>query len=104
MIANYRDPFLGKGASLDNHSTKGNRRHFKERTKDPSIPVDSSFIAYLGSIRNQKNKKKVSIVRIGGKEHMVTEGALVENVKVIKSTREYMIVSYRGKTRYLKRQ
>lgn len=106
LQANYQDPFFGKNFSS---RIAGNIERIVRRTEKPKevkaeeVPMDWSFISYIGLIKNQKNQKQVALVSIHGKEHMVSEGEVVGEVTFLKNTRDSIQISYQGKTTYLRK-
>jgi len=108
--ANYRDPFLGNSASIENESVSppGERVERKEPARKvlPKIieaPVDWSFVKYLGSIRNSGNGKKIALVSIRNQEMMIEEGMEHDGLKCLKYYRDSIIVIYQGKRACIKK-
>lgn len=106
---NYRDPFLGNSASIENESLPpGERVERKEPARKvvPKIveaPVDWSFVKYLGSIRNSGSGKKIALVSIRNQEVMIEEGMEHDGLKCLKYYRDSIIVIYQGKRACIKK-
>lgn len=106
LQANYQDPFFGKNFSS---RIAGSIERIVKRTEKPKevkkeeVPMDWSFISYIGLIKNQKNQKQVALVSIQGKEYMVSEGETISEVSFLKNTRDSIQISYQGKTTYLRK-
>ena len=105
LVANYRDPFLGKmqvGPGNDGGLIVKKRSQPKV-VKEPEKPIDLSFIAYSGMITNPTSKKKVALITIKGKQSMVAEGEVLDEVTFVKNFKDSIQISYLGKIAYVKR-
>lgn len=86
IVADYRDPFLGKKISeLRPVTTNGiKRNNTKKRTKITE-PINQPWpvIQYKGMIKNNNSEKRVGIVNIAGQERLVKEGDILNGVKFL---------------------
>ena len=107
LLLNYRDPFLGKAeASLEKNnsgSISTKKKKVAKTIKVPEKPLDISFISYAGMITNPTTKKKVALVTIKGKQSMVSEGEVLDEIIFIKNYKDSIQISYLGKTAFVKR-
>jgi len=107
LIANYRDPFLGKQEKSQGGEGGVNliikRKSVVKVVKEPEKPLDLTFISYTGMITNPSTKKKVALVTIKGKQSMVSEGEVLDEITFVKNYKDSIQISYLGKTAYVKR-
>jgi hypothetical protein len=101
LVANYRDPFLGKVFEEPEFPKITARPPVK--VKEPQIPVDWSFVKYLGMIKNPNSDKKIALISIKGQEHMISEGQIIADVKCIKNYKDSIRISYQGRSTCIKR-
>ena len=105
LLLNYRDPFLGKTETGIEKSNIGSAVKKKKmaKIKEPGKPIDVSFISYAGMITNPSTKRKVALITIKGRQSMVAEVEVLDDVKFIKNYRDSIQISYLGRTAYIKR-
>jgi hypothetical protein len=103
LLLNYRDPFgLIKPKDTVNASIKRNYHKNISLLKQPVFNWD--FIQYSGYIRNPASKKLITLVNIGGKSEMLSEGETKDQVKLIKNMRDSIKISFNGKTKFITRR
>lgn len=98
IVANYRDPFLGKKVSVSKPTThyNTNRSKPKKRTKTLKPPADLHWpvIQYKGMIKNNNSEKRVGIINIAGKEQLVREGDVLNGVQFLSISKTQIKVSF----------
>ena len=98
IVANYRDPFLGKKVSVSKPTTpyKTNRSKQKKRIKalKNSVLQNWPVIQYKGMIKNKNSEKRVGIVNMAGKEQLVKEGDVLNEVKFLSIGKTQIKVSF----------
>lgn len=93
---NYRDPFLGKmytpkkASTVQAKSTKGNKQ-----PKPQDILVWPT-VAYKGMISDNKEKKKVFILIIDGKNHYMKIGDTQNEIFLKEGDKESVYIIYKG--------
>lgn len=83
IIANYRDPFLGKIQAPKPKPIK---------TKKKPTPVIKKLepilrwptIIYGGMIKNQKTSKLIAMIKINGRDNLMSVGNVVSEVRLVK--------------------
>ena len=94
---NYRDPFLGKQVRPDTAASSGLKPASTQIPVRPVIskpPVNWGAIKYTGYITNPANKRIVSILTINNKEYMLSDGEAADGLKLVKSFKDSVKVSY----------
>lgn len=101
LALNYRDPFLGitvpEPKVIPVSADPGN---FVPPPVKPMI--DWAAIKYSGYITNPVTKKVVSILVVNGQERMLGEGELFQGVRLIKNSKDSILISWQGKQKYIK--
>ena len=84
IIADYRDPFLGKKVRLKKTNyTSSNVK--KSSVKKSQVKTERSWpsITYNGMIKNNNSDRRVGIVKVNGKEYLVKEKDVVNEVAIL---------------------
>ena len=94
LIANYRDPFLGKyvGEKIS---------HPKAVQSLPPAPILWPEIRFKGVIKNQQSNKLLVLVTINGKERIMKADQMTDLVTVMKIYRDSIIVAYKNENRVI---
>lgn len=119
LRANYPDPFLRNAGAL---ARQGESRTVRQVSypappaapaapAPPATPAvrktntqpDLGFVTYMGSIHNPKSKKIVALLSLHGREYAVSEGEVIDSIRILKTSRDSLKVSYRNTTKWLKR-
>ena len=101
LLLNYRDPF-GLVSFKDTTATTVKISHHKVAVPSPLKPgLDWNFIQYSGYIQNPGSKKLLALVTINGKNEMLSEGEIKDNVKLLKNMRDAIKVSFNGQTKII---
>ena len=95
IVANYRDPFLGKRATQkqvysSKQSSKPHRIVKVEKKAEQPWPT----ITYKGMIKNNNSDRRVGIAMINGKEYLVKQGDEIQSVKFIVIGKQSIEVSF----------
>jgi len=96
IIANYRDPFLGRNNQPALHSSQDhilNNQTGLSRKPTPA-PEIIPEIKYCGIIANPKNKRKVGLLRMNNKELLVKEGDSYNELKIIRLFNDSVKIMY----------
>ena len=86
IVADYRDPFLGKKVKSRVRSSSGVGNRKSTGTKKPkSVKTEKSWplIIYKGMIKNNNSERRVGILSVGGKEYLIKEKDVVGEVTVL---------------------
>lgn len=96
LTANYRDPFFDKPRNLTpNISVSIAQREIK-------IPINESaespICRYIGLIKNQSNKKIITLINFNEKDIMMEEGESKDGLILIKNHGNYIVIQLEGIT------
>lgn len=81
IVANYRDPFLDEKKNILKPVNKNNASSTKKKIKLPPVAEQAwPVIKYNGMIKNNDSERRVGIVTINGKECIVKEGDVLNEV------------------------
>jgi len=100
LLLNYRDPF-GLTKQKDTAAAVVKIKNVKIVQSSSVTPFNWSFIQYAGYIRNSSSKKLIALVSINGKNEMLSEGDIKDQVKLIKNLRDSIKISFNGKTKFI---
>ena len=109
LFANYRDPFLGAASraisvsgsdSYSNAASNGSipRKPVVKKEVKEEVPIDWSFLDYVGIVQNKETQKKVGLLVISGKEYMVNEKDEINGVTILRKERDSIQVNIWGRT------
>lgn len=106
LIANYRDPFLGKlPRSIKSQPKKKVQHAGKKRIKKPApIPKPWPTIQYGGSIKNQRSNDHVAILKVQEEERMVALKEELKGIRVNQIFKDSVEVVYNNQTRIIHKQ
>jgi hypothetical protein len=100
IVANYRDPFLGTKASINNEAIKTNNYTSNKTVTGSKVTTELwPSIEYHGMIKNNNSNKRVGIIKIDGKEFLVKEGDEKYDVKIIQIDKEEIKVRFQKENR-----
>ena len=100
IVANYRDPFLGKKLKTYNRKNRKNGLIKTTRVKTlKSIEKPWPIITYKGMIKNNNSNRRVGILKVGAKEHLVKEGDVIEGVKIITVEKQLVKVLFQKESK-----
>jgi hypothetical protein len=110
LLSHYRDPFL---TSLKQTEVPDKPRLFQESQsgKIPKatmplpvlvLPLDS-VAQYMGLIHNGASGKKVALVKLGGRECLMSEGQTVEGIRLMEQRKDSLKLVYRHQIKWLRR-
>lgn len=100
IVANYRDPFLGTKASVNNEAIKTNNYTSTKTVISSKVTTELwPSIEYHGMIKNNNSNKRVGIIKIDGKEFLVKEGDEKYDVKIIQIDKEEIKVRFQKENR-----
>lgn len=92
IAANYRDPFLGTV-----HAPKKIKKKTARKIVKKEVP--QKVISYTGFITDNSSKQKIFFVTIEGQQHMMGINETVQEVKLVKGSKNQIEVRHNGKTR-----
>src|ERR1051325_867816 len=101
ILADYRDPFLGKIAATPSSSDKPKNQTKVEKSKPE--PIVWPAIIYKGMIKNQKTGKQLYLVTINNQDNMMKPGDVFAEVELKKTFKDSIIVLYRKETKTIKK-
>ena len=104
LLANYRDPFLGKMV-LDNKRAvqSNNPAPANPAIKKPVQQTQWPQISYTGMIKNQQSKKQLAMVQINGKDYSLKIGEETDGIELKKIFKDSIEVS-KGKEKKIIRK
>ena len=93
LVANYRDPFLGKKARSRIKKTVAGT---SERTTVSTVKTTKNWpsISYKGMIKNNNSEKKVGIFNVNGKEYLIKEKETVNEITFLSINKSKVSVRY----------
>jgi hypothetical protein len=111
LIASYRDPFIGtvqqrirnSAVFTGTESSIKSKPKESSKPKEPEVIIDWSVISYIGLIKNPGSNKNVSLMKIKGREYLMKEGDISDDVKLIINFKDSVKVLYSGKEKFIKR-
>ncbi len=111
LLANYRDPFIGgtsralqsSGTFFGNNSSVQENKVKKVAVKKEEIVIDWNFLDYIGIVYNKETQKKVGLLVISGKEYMVNDKDVINEVAILRKERDSIQVEYKGVKKWLAR-
>ena len=108
---NYPDPFLKAELQtlpvVTAEPEKANSApgaFFSARQSTAKPQVNWPEISFIGTIQNAENKRRISLMKVNGKEHMLKEGDWTDGVRLLKNLRDSVLISYQQKTKFIKLQ
>jgi hypothetical protein len=108
LLSNYQDPFLGRSLARSTSSLQAPVRTrpavLKKEEVKPAVITDFSFISFIGMVINPGTGKRVALVDLKGRQHMVSEGEQIEQVTFVKCFSDSIKVSYHDETKFIKRR
>ncbi|MFI5219067.1 MAG: hypothetical protein ACHQNT_06225 [Bacteroidia bacterium] len=90
IIANYRDPFLGKQASLNPAPVKA----LVIKKTLPPVSKPWPDIKYNGTMKNASSKKEFAFVQINGKEYIMKLNEEEDDIKLLKIFKDSAVVAF----------
>lgn len=95
LLGNYADPFMRKEERIADEQV------YVEVERAEHVPVeefyvDWSGIEYVGEISNAATKRNIIIVRIHGKEHMMTVGQTQQELTILRNAPDALLLQYQG--------
>jgi hypothetical protein len=110
LSVNYRDPFLGSELAITYSksenvikSSLSNKTNIQQTHILMSIPIDFPEIRYFGFITNQKDKKKLGLIRVNNKDILMKEGEFSEGFKVVKIFDDSINICYKNNFKVYKK-
>jgi hypothetical protein len=93
LVANYRDPFLGKKAKYRGSPTSSVA---PKTTKVSPVKITKKWpqIRYKGMIKNNNSDKRVGIFEVNGKEYLINEKETVSEIKFLSITKHEVKVLF----------
>jgi hypothetical protein len=95
---NYRDPF---SAAPKDTVVLPKLRSLGKPAALPQPVINWGAIKYSGFIRNPKSHKLLAIMVVNGKNIMLAEGEIADEVKLLKNLKDSVKISYKNKTRFI---
>jgi hypothetical protein len=99
LVLNYRDPF-GMAVKKDTARPKiqGTPRF---------IPVTKTgfnwdIVRYSGYIKNAGSKKLIAVMHIDGREAMMSEGEVIDQIRLVRNLKDSILISREGKKKYIR--
>lgn len=103
LIADYRDPFLGKAAATEQKAASSPVSTQKSEHKpSPSVILWPS-VSYSGMIKNQSSAVQLVLLQVNGNSHTVKAGEVVEGIKIMKVYKDSVEVSFGKEKRVFKK-
>jgi hypothetical protein len=104
IIANYRDPFLGKLLSVTSDHPKPAIKQQKAPDPKPQ-PVALAWpaLAYSGMIKNQRSSMQLAILHVNGQSHNVKTGETIDGVQVVRIFKDSVEVAFQKEKRIIRK-
>jgi hypothetical protein len=83
IVADYRDPFLGK----EKTEIRGQKTEIRKpvpKAPKPVVTANWPAIVYGGMIRNQKSNQQLALLTMGGESNMLKTGDSYQEITVVK--------------------
>lgn len=93
IVANYRDPFLGKMTLTPSENDKP--KIPVKKIEKPVEPVRWPSVVYHGMIKNQKTNKELYLVTINNQDNMMKPGDVFSDVELKKVYKDSILVIYK---------
>jgi len=97
LIANYRDPFLGKGTKHSKgpitRPLRSNKQNNKKEAPSIDKPISWPSINYYGLMKNVNSSDKIAIINIEKKQVLWREGEQYEDLSVLKIYKDSILLS-----------
>jgi hypothetical protein len=93
---NYRDPFLGKMYTPKKISGLKTKPSITKKIAKPKESLVWPTILYKGMISDTKDKKKIFILIIDGKNHFMNIGDTADDIFLKSGDKESVYVKYKG--------
>ena len=105
IVADYRDPFLGKSIKRrtkrssvnyysDNSGQTAPKNYAKKEKPKKETVKPWPMIKYEGMIKNHSSDSRVGIMEVNGKEFMIKKGSICRDVEVLKIEKTGIEVSF----------
>src|SRR5688572_4426537 len=91
LLANYRDPFLGKSSPAIKTGPVKPIKKPEVKTQSPS-PVPWPSIVYSGMVKNDKSNKLLALLQVNGSSQALKQGDKIENVEVVQIFRDSILL------------
>lgn len=104
LIADYRDPFLGKPL-ITTAPTTGRKIIDNPAKKISPLPVSTTWpaVSYSGMIRNQASADQLAILQVNGQSFMARTGEIVQGLKVMKIYRDSVEIAFGNDRKFFKK-
>lgn len=83
IVADYRDPFLGKKEQFRGNNSSSNTTKKRSKPTQTKIERPWPLITYNGMIKNNNSDRRVGIVNVDGKEYLVKEKDVVNDIIIL---------------------
>ena len=109
IIADYRDPFLGKIISNQNKKIFTNKNTNKNTNKKPVEEIKPEFfeqlpaMRYKGSIKNKKDNSFLAIIQFKNKKTLMRKNEVRKDVKVIAIFADSVMIEFNDRMYTLKK-
>jgi hypothetical protein len=97
IIADYRDPFLGKLVSdvpKTNVPQPVNAQPKKKEPKPQPVQIPWPAVSYSGMIKNQVSARQLAILQVNGQSHVVKSGETVEGMQVCRVWKDSIEIGF----------
>lgn len=102
IIANYRDPFLGKMTLSPSENDKP-KTSVKKIEKPAPEPLKWPSIVYRGMIKNQKTGKQLYLLTIDKQDNMMKPGEMISDIELKRVYRDSVEVVFKKEKRTIKK-
>lgn len=93
LKTNYEDPFLKEKNHYRGHTAINQPKNKQQSVPNASVIPINYEVQYFGIISNLKNKNKLGLIKIQGKDFLIKEGDLsLNNLKIYKIYKDSVIV------------
>lgn len=101
IVANYRDPFLGKKINYAPPKANVTVKKILPQKKAPKVLTPWPVIIYKGMIKNNNSNKRVGITQINGKDFLTKEGDIIQGVSCLEIHKDRIKVSFQKEVKII---
>ena len=101
IVADYRDPFLGKKIRTKKtiSSSQGTKPKGNNRAKMPKAEKPWPSISFKGMIKNNNSDRRVGILNVNGKEFLIKEKDIVNDVTIVSIAKSTVEVRFQKESK-----
>ena len=100
-----RDPFLGNVGKYNiSPSNTANKKSVKGANKKGSVAIKWPAVSYFGLVKKASNKQPLALLKVNNKTQYVKAKDVIEEIKILKITRDSIALQFQNEKKYIKKQ